>query len=47
MILEVGMITINFPGYLDMELFIHSFVYCVKLEAEFVVLNQLVELSQL
>jgi len=46
-IIDIAMITIDFKGYLQLKLFVHSFVYAAKLELEFVVLNQLVELSQL
>ncbi|KAF2489065.1 hypothetical protein BU16DRAFT_440592, partial [Lophium mytilinum] len=42
---DIALIAIDFAGYLQLKLFIHSFVYSVKLELEFVVLNQLVELS--
>jgi hypothetical protein len=44
---DIALIVIDFAGYLQLKLFIHSFVYSVKLELEFVVLNQLVELSRL
>ena len=44
---DIAMITIDFAGLLQLKLFIHSFVYSAKLELEFVVLNQLVELSRL
>lgn len=45
--IDIALIAIDFAGLLQLKLFIHSFVYSVKLELEFVVLNQLVELSQL
>jgi hypothetical protein len=45
--IDVALIVIDFVGFLTLKLFIHSFVYCVKLELEFLVLNQLVELSKL
>jgi hypothetical protein len=45
--IDIALIVIDFLGFLTLKLFIHSFVYCVKLELEFLVLNQLVELSQL
>ncbi|KAH7383346.1 hypothetical protein BKA66DRAFT_441678 [Pyrenochaeta sp. MPI-SDFR-AT-0127] len=44
---DIALIVIDFAGYLQLKLFIHSFVYSVKLELEFVVLNQLVELSRM
>jgi hypothetical protein len=46
-LIDIGLITIDFAGYLQLKLFINSFVYSAKLELEVVVLNQLVELSQL
>jgi hypothetical protein len=45
--LDMGIIIIDFLGFLTIKLFLNSFIYCVKLELEFVVLNQLVELSQI
>ncbi|OAL52286.1 hypothetical protein IQ07DRAFT_597923 [Pyrenochaeta sp. DS3sAY3a] len=44
---DIALIVIDLAGYLQLKLFIHSFVYAVKLELEFVVLNQLLELSQM
>lgn len=44
---DIALIVIDLAGYLQLKLFIHSFVYAVKLELEFVVLNQLMELSQM
>lgn len=44
---DVAIIVIDLAGYLQLKVFIHSFVYSVKLELEFVVLNQLVEFSRL
>ncbi|KAH9876401.1 hypothetical protein J1614_003532 [Plenodomus biglobosus] len=44
---DVAMVAIDFKGLLQLKLFIHSAVYSVKLELEFVILNQLVEMSQL
>ncbi|KAF2099407.1 hypothetical protein NA57DRAFT_74907 [Rhizodiscina lignyota] len=44
---DIALIAIDFAGLLELKLFIHSFVYAAKLELEFVVLNQLVELSKL
>jgi hypothetical protein len=45
--IDIALIIIDFLGFLELKLFIHSFVYSIKLELEFVVLTQLVELSQL
>ncbi|KAH7384126.1 hypothetical protein DE146DRAFT_792527 [Phaeosphaeria sp. MPI-PUGE-AT-0046c] len=44
--IDIGIIVIDFLGYLQLKLFINSFVYAAKLELEFVALNQLVELSK-
>jgi hypothetical protein len=46
-LVDIAIIVIDFIGFLELKLFIHSFIYSVKLELEFVVLTQLVELSQL
>jgi hypothetical protein len=45
--LDLAIIILDFCGYLMLKLFINSFCYCVKLELEFMVLNQLVEISRL
>ncbi|KAF2820425.1 hypothetical protein CC86DRAFT_429166 [Ophiobolus disseminans] len=45
--LDVTIVSLNLLGYLRLKTFIHSFVYVVKLELEFVTLNQLVEFSKL
>jgi hypothetical protein len=45
--LDITIIVIDLGGYLKLKIFIHSFVYSVKLELEFVVLNQLVEISKM
>lgn len=45
--LDIGIISIDVAGYFKLKTFVHSFVYMVKLELEFVTLNQLVELSKL
>lgn len=47
LILDIALLVLDFAGMLVLKLFIHSFVYSVKLELEFVVLNQLVDISQL
>lgn len=44
--IDIGIIVIDFLDYLQLKLFINSFVYAAKLELEFVALNQLVELSR-
>ncbi|KAH7093220.1 hypothetical protein FB567DRAFT_587661 [Paraphoma chrysanthemicola] len=44
---DITIIVLDLAGYLRLKTFIHSFVYTVKLELEFVTLNQLVELSKL
>jgi hypothetical protein len=46
-VIDIGIIVIDFLGYLQLKLFINSFVYAAKLELEFVALNQLVELSHI
>jgi hypothetical protein len=46
-LIDVAIITIDFLGLIKLKGFLHSFIYCVKLEFEFVVLNQLVEISTL
>jgi hypothetical protein len=46
-IVDLAIIVIDFVGFLELKLFLHSFIYSVKLELEFLVLTQLVELSQL
>jgi hypothetical protein len=45
--IDVAIITIDLLGLIQMKGMIHSFIYCVKLELEFLVLNQLVEISKL
>ena len=45
--LDLTIIILDFLGFLMLKLFINSFCYCVKLELEFIVLNQLVEMSKL
>jgi hypothetical protein len=46
-VFDVAIIVIDLAGYLQLKVFIHSFVYSGKLELEFVVLNQLVGFSRL
>lgn len=45
--IDAALITIDLLGLLQLKGMIHSFIYCVKLELEFLVLNQLVEISKL
>ena len=47
MMVDVALIVMDFAGLLQMKGFILSFSYCLKLELEFVVLNQLVDLSRM
>ncbi|KAL6702833.1 hypothetical protein ACN47E_000919 [Coniothyrium glycines] len=42
---DMAIILIDFAGYITLKVSLLSFAYAVKLELEFVVLNQLVELS--
>lgn len=44
--LDVIIITLDLAGYFTLKAIIHSWVYGLKLELEFVVLNQLVEIAQ-
>jgi hypothetical protein len=46
-ILDITIIVLDLAGYLKPKVFIHSFVYSIKLELEFVVLNQLIEISRM
>jgi hypothetical protein len=45
--LDITIIVLDLSGYLKLKVIIHSFVYSVKLELEFVVLNQLIEMSRM
>jgi hypothetical protein len=45
--LDITIIVLDLSGYLKLKVIIHSFVYSVKLELEFVVLNQLIEISRI
>ncbi|KAH6613084.1 hypothetical protein C7974DRAFT_405140 [Boeremia exigua] len=45
--IDVAMITIDFLDLITLKVSVHSFSYAIKLELEFVVLTQLVELSKL
>jgi hypothetical protein len=45
-VVDVAVIVLECVGYFVLKMIIHSFIYSIKLEIEFVVLNQLVALSQ-
>jgi hypothetical protein len=45
--LDITIIVLDLGNKLQLKVIIHSFVYSVKLELEFVVLNQLIELSRM
>lgn len=45
--IDAAVITIDLLGLSQLKGMINSFVYCVKLELEFLVLNQLIEISRL
>lgn len=45
--LDIAIIVIDFLSYNTLKLFMNSWVYAFKLELEFIVLNQLVDMSQL
>lgn len=47
LLIDVALISVDFLGLNTLKLFINSFVYAIKLELEFLVLNQLVEISRL
>lgn len=44
---DVAIVFMDFAGYLQLKFICFSFVYAIKLELEFVALNQLVELSSI
>jgi hypothetical protein len=44
---DVAIVFMDFAGFLQLKFIIFSFAYAVKLELEFVALNQLVELSKM
>jgi hypothetical protein len=45
--IDITVIGLESAGYFIPKLIIHSFVYAIKLELEFVILNQLISISQL
>ncbi|KAF2092882.1 hypothetical protein NA57DRAFT_18145, partial [Rhizodiscina lignyota] len=44
--LDIIIIVVDCSGYFTLKAIIHSFVYAIKLDMEFVVLNQLVDISR-
>ncbi|KAH8723747.1 hypothetical protein GQ44DRAFT_684417 [Phaeosphaeriaceae sp. PMI808] len=45
--IDIAVVAVDFAGFLQLKIFLMSFAYSVKLELEFVGLNQLVGLSQM
>lgn len=45
--LDIAICTLNLVGERQLKVIVHSFAYAIKLELEFVVLSQLIELSQM
>lgn len=45
--LDIGICTLNLVGERQLKVIVHSFAYAIKLELEFVVLNQLINLSRM
>jgi hypothetical protein len=45
-VMDVAIIVLECVGYFVVKMIVHSFIYSIKLEIEFAVLNQLVTLSQ-
>lgn len=45
--LDIAICTLNLVGEKQLKVIVHSFVYAIKLELEFVVLNQLIEISKM
>lgn len=45
--LDVTIVGLNMAGFAKLKAIVHSFVYCIKLELEFVVLNQLIDISKM
>jgi hypothetical protein len=45
--IDVAIVFMDFAGYLQLKFIVFSFAYAVKLELEFVALNQLVEMSKM
>jgi hypothetical protein len=44
---DIAIVFMDFAGFLQLKFIVFSFAYAVKLELEFVALNQLVELSKM
>lgn len=45
--LDIAICTLNLVGERQLKVIVHGFAYAIKLELEFVVLNQLIDLSRL
>jgi hypothetical protein len=45
--LDIGICTLNLVGERQLKVMVHGFAYAIKLELEFVVLNQLIDLSRM
>jgi hypothetical protein len=45
--LDITIVVLDLAKYLKLKVIIHGFVYSIKLELEFVVLNQLIDLSRM
>jgi hypothetical protein len=46
-LLDVTIVGLNMAGLSKLKAIVHSFIYCIKLELEFVVLNQLIDISKM
>jgi hypothetical protein len=46
LLMDIVIITLDLAGYFTLKAILHSWVYGIKLELEFVVLNQLVEIAK-
>jgi hypothetical protein len=47
LIIDIIVVVLECAGYFVVKLLIHSFIYSIKLELEFVILNQLIAISRL
>jgi hypothetical protein len=47
LIFDIVLVVLDCAGYFVIKMIIHSFIYSIKLELEFVILNQLVAISRL
>jgi hypothetical protein len=43
---DIAIVGLDFLGHTKLKVIVHSFVYSIKLELEFVILNQLIEMSR-